>query len=122
MPLVNGNIEQAGMLAPVEQRIGTRPPPPTQPRHILPCPRPDLLHEKTIRDDVRKMPERADEQQPLARPLNLRSESLQVDSIRNHHDVGATEQRAILLRHHHHFAIARNPLRLEPPPPPVVPA
>src|ERR1700728_2907630 len=83
---------------------------------------PNLFDEKSVGDNVRKMPERSDKQQTLARTLDFRSESRQIHTVRDDGDVGTSEQRAILLRHDNHLAIATDPLLLESLPAPQVPA
>ncbi len=76
--------------------------------------RPYALREETVRRDIRKVAERPDEQQLLARRFRLWLEALQVHAILHHHrSNGRPEQFHILLRHHYHPAIAADGAALE---------
>src|SRR5690349_7142176 len=84
--------------------------------------RPNLFNEKSIGDDVWKMPERSDEQQPLAGALDFRGKSRQIDAAWDDGDVRLIEERATLVRHDDHSWVAAGPFLFESLPAPIVPA
>ncbi len=65
-------MEESGVLAPVEQRIGACDYGERDVRRMFAQDRPNLFDEKSIRDDVREMAERSDEQQVAGRGARFR--------------------------------------------------
>ena len=67
-----GDRRESGVLAPVEQGIGAGDHRQRDLRRMFAQDRPNLFDEKSISDDIRKMAERSDEEQPLAGAFDLR--------------------------------------------------
>src|SRR5207245_10039492 len=79
------------------------------------------LGQETEGDNVREMPEGADEEQSPARAFRPRLESLQLDAVLDHTRVSGAQEAPILLRHHDHPSEPRDGAALVPMPAPPIP-
>src|SRR5262249_7311104 len=116
-----GKIEQAGVLAPIRQRIGPRDNGQLYVRQTVAQNGPDFAGEEPVGDHVREMAKRADEQEPPAAALDFGKKAVEVHSIGNDGSRRWRQLLSILLRHDDQPGVTSHPSLLESPPAPKIP-